>query len=308
MARGPKLHLKRLFAPKDWMLSKMTGVYAPRPKAGPHKLRECLPLLIILRNRLKYALTGTEASMILRQRLVNVDNKPRTCPKYPAGFQDVIEIPKTGEAFRIMYDVKGRFYLQKVDANRAKWKLLKVVKKGKGKKASIGRNPFIVGVPEGPKKKFKDMTAEEKAREKSRQKRDASQVGQAQAIPYIVTHDGRTIRYADPAIKIGDTIKYEYKTNKITDIVPFQTGNICMVTKGANTGRVGIMMRIEKHPGAFDIVYLKDKSGAEFATRQGNVFCIGKGEKEMIKLPRVKGIKKSIIEERQMRLNKQADK
>lgn len=308
MARGPKKHLKRLNAPRHWMLSKLGGEWAPRPSTGPHKLRECLPLCLILRNRLKYALTGREVMMILMRRLVEVDGKVRTDVNYPAGFMDVVSIAATKEKFRLMYDVKGRFYLQKVDANRAKWKLLKVVKKGKGKKASIGRNPFIVGVPEGPKKKFKDMTAEEKAREKSRQKRDASQVGQAQAIPYIVTHDGRTIRYADPAIKIGDTIKYEYKTNKITDIIPFQTGNICMVTKGANTGRVGIMMRIEKHPGAFDIVYLKDKSGAEFATRQGNVFCIGKGEKEMIKLPRVKGIKKSIIEERQMRLNKQADK
>lgn len=26
---------------------------APKPSAGPHKTRECLPLLLILRNRLK---------------------------------------------------------------------------------------------------------------------------------------------------------------------------------------------------------------------------------------------------------------
>ncbi|KAF9344065.1 40S ribosomal protein S4, X isoform, partial [Mortierella sp. AD094] len=51
-ARGPKKHLKRLNAPKHWMLDKLTGTYAPRPTAGPHKLRECLPLIILLRNRL----------------------------------------------------------------------------------------------------------------------------------------------------------------------------------------------------------------------------------------------------------------
>lgn len=29
------------------------GLQAPKPSAGPHKQRECLPLLLILRNRLK---------------------------------------------------------------------------------------------------------------------------------------------------------------------------------------------------------------------------------------------------------------
>ncbi|GCA63883.1 ribosomal protein S4e, partial [Kipferlia bialata] len=60
-ARGPRKHLKRLNAPSHWMLDKMSGVWAPRPSSGPHKLRECLPLVLILRNRLKYALTYREA-------------------------------------------------------------------------------------------------------------------------------------------------------------------------------------------------------------------------------------------------------
>ncbi|KAG8367164.1 hypothetical protein BUALT_Bualt16G0044100 [Buddleja alternifolia] len=53
MARGLKKHLKRLNAPKHWMLDKLGGAFAPRPSSGPHKSRECLPLILILRNRLK---------------------------------------------------------------------------------------------------------------------------------------------------------------------------------------------------------------------------------------------------------------
>ena len=30
-------------------------------------------------------------------------------PKFPTGFMDVVQIEKTGENFRIIYDVKGRF-------------------------------------------------------------------------------------------------------------------------------------------------------------------------------------------------------
>jgi len=71
-ARGNKKHLKRLAAPRHWMLDKLTGHFAPKPAAGPHKSRECLPLMIVLRNRLKYALTRKEVKFILMQRNIKV--------------------------------------------------------------------------------------------------------------------------------------------------------------------------------------------------------------------------------------------
>jgi len=78
MARGPRKHLKRLNAPKHWMLDKLSGAFAPRPSPGPHRLRECLPLALFLRNRLKYALTYDETKRIMKQRLIKVDGKVRT--------------------------------------------------------------------------------------------------------------------------------------------------------------------------------------------------------------------------------------
>lgn len=68
--RGPKKHLKRLNAPHHWMTGKLGGIYAPKVSAGPHKSRECLPMVIIVRNRMKYALTRTEAQAICMQKLV----------------------------------------------------------------------------------------------------------------------------------------------------------------------------------------------------------------------------------------------
>jgi len=127
MGRGQKKHLKRIAAPKHWMLDKLSGVFAPRPSAGPHKLRECLPLVILLRNRLKFALTKREALMILMQRLVKVDGKVRTDTTFPAGFMDVVHIEKVQNGtFRLLYDTKGRFVLQKITPLEAKYKLCKV--------------------------------------------------------------------------------------------------------------------------------------------------------------------------------------
>ena len=120
---------------------------APRPSPGPHKLRESLPLTIFLRNRLKYALTGREVTSIVKQRLIKIDGKVRTDTTYPAGFMgvfktiylhdekkvdfrkfssDVITIEKSGEHFRLLYDVKGRFTIHRITAEEATYKLLKV--------------------------------------------------------------------------------------------------------------------------------------------------------------------------------------
>jgi len=257
MARGPKKHLKRLNAPQAWMCGKLGGVFAVKPMCGPHKASECLPISIFLRNRLKYALTMKEVKFILKQRLVKIDGKVRTDHKFPSGFMDVVEIAKTGENFRIIYDVKGRFTVHRITASEAKYKLCKVK-----------------SVKMGPK-----------------------------GTPFLYTTDGRTIRYPDPIIKVHDSIQVDIATGKIQDTIPFDSGNLCMVTGGRNTGRVGTIISRERHSGSFDIVHVKDATGQTFATRLAYIFIIGKGNKPYVSLPRGKGIKLTIAEERDKRLS-----
>ena len=74
---------------------------------------------------------------------------------------DVVTIERTGEHFRILYDVKGRYQAHKIDANEAKFKL-----------CSIRSKAF------GPNK-----------------------------VPYVVTHDGRTLRFPHPDVKKHDSVK-----------------------------------------------------------------------------------------------------
>ncbi|XP_066308916.1 small ribosomal subunit protein eS4-like [Miscanthus floridulus] len=189
------------------------------------------------------------------QRHVLVDGKVRTDKTYPAGFMDVISIPKTGENYRLLYDTKGRFRLHSVRDEDAKFKLCKV---------------------------------------------RSVQFGQ-KGIPYLNTYDGRTIRYPDPLIKANDTIKIDLETNKIVDFIKFDVGNVVMVTGGRNTGRVGVIKNREKHKGSFETIHVEDALGHAFATRMGNVFTIGKGNKPWVSLPKGKGIKLSIIEEQRKR-------
>lgn len=43
-------------------------------------------------------------------------------------------------------------------------------------------------------------------------------------IPFLVTHDGRTIRYPDPLIKVNDTVQLDIATSKIMDSIKFDSG------------------------------------------------------------------------------------
>ena len=117
----------------------------------------------------------------------------------------------------------------------------------------------------------------------------------ARKIPVIITHDGRTIRYPNPDVKALDTVKVDLTTGKMVDFAPFATGNVCMITNGHNTGRVGVIVHRDRHPGSFDIVHVRDAAGQTFATRLGNVFVIGKGEDPWVTLPKGNGVKRPIV-------------
>jgi len=101
---------------------------------------------------------------------------------------------------------------------------------------------------------------------------------------------------------VNDVVKVDLATGKMTDIIKFETGATCVVTKGKNNGRMGTITSRDKHPGGFDIVNIKDAKGKAFATRIGNIFVIGKkDEANMISTPKGRGIKENILEERKKR-------
>jgi len=169
---------------------------------------------------------------------------------------DVVTIDKTGENFRMLLDVKGRFQAVRIDEKEAQFKLCKVVRK------RLGKNK----------------------------------------IPYIVTHDGRTIRYPHPDIKQNDSVKLNLDTNEVDGVIKFDNGATVFVSGGNNIGRVGVLSSIESHPGSYDIAHVKDSQGRSFATRKDNIFIIGEGKNPIISLPKRLGLKQTLIEERNERL------
>jgi small subunit ribosomal protein S4e len=214
--------------------------------------------VILLRNRLKYALTRREVTLILMQRLISVDGKVRTDATFPAGFMDTIHVDRTDEHFRLLYDSKGRFVLHRILPQEATFKLCKVKKVGL--------------LPRG--------------------------------IPYIGTHDGRTIRYPHPDVRVNDVVKVDLATGKFSTFIKFNTGNLCMTTGGRNIGRVGIILSRHPHPGAEEVVKVRDSRGHVWSTLASNIFVLGNENESLVSLPKDKGVRLSVIEERDARNKK----
>lgn len=171
---------------------------------------------------------------------------------------DVVEIVKTGEHFRMLYDIKGRYMPVRIDSKEANFKLCKVKNK-------------VLG---------------------------------ANKIPYIVTHDGRTIRFPHPDIKKNDTIKLNLTTGEVDSLIKFENFATVFITGGNNIGRVGTMMSVEHHPGSYEIAHVKDTTGNSFSTRLSNTFVIGQDKKPVITLPKGNGIRLTLNEERNKRITR----
>lgn len=43
-------------------------------------------------------------------------------------------------------------------------------------------------------------------------------------VPFLVTSDGRTLRYPDPLVKVNDSILYDLEKSKMKDIIKFDSG------------------------------------------------------------------------------------
>jgi small subunit ribosomal protein S4e len=245
MVRGPRKHLKRLNAPKSWMLDKLGGTFAPRPRCGPHKLIESIPLTLLLTRKLKCAETSREVAHILRDRMIKIDGRVRTDKNYPVGVLDVFSIPKTNEHYRILYNVNKRFCMQSITEEEALFKVCKVVKKKMENKGVLT----------------------------------------------VYTGDGRTIRYASPNIKVGDSVKFDLAKGEVVEHYPFEADMTVFVLRGKNTGCVGVITEIKKHISGFDMVNIVDGNGRAFITRSSNAIVIGEKGQSVITLTRERGIK-----------------
>ncbi|KAH9411024.1 putative ribosomal protein S4 [Ordospora pajunii] len=260
MTTGHKDHLKRLAAPKSWMLGKLGGVFALKPASGPHSAKRCIPLGYLVSRFLKYAGNRKELRIILEGNNVKVNGRVRTDPHFPVGLFDVLSIDKTGEHFRVFYTVSKKFHLHKIASSEAEYRLAKVVKK------------------------YSHLN-----------------------VPYVVSSCGLNIRFCDPAIRIGDTIRIDNGSGKVSGYITPGVDKVVYVLNGRSKGCIGVVNTINKHADA-KIYGMTDFAGHSFSCADKNCVFIGESRDDIwITLLKENGIKYSELEKINMRLGEMID-
>jgi small subunit ribosomal protein S4e len=119
-------------------------------KPGPHPKGFSIPLIVVLRDVLKYAETAKEARSMLNTGRVLVDKRVRKEPAFPVGLMDVLEITEVGKYWRVMVNKNGLF-LKEIGKEEADVKLCRIMGKSvlKGGKIQLnlhdGRNILADG-------------------------------------------------------------------------------------------------------------------------------------------------------------------
>lgn len=150
-----KRHLKRLAIPKSWAVKKRGIVFITKPNPGPHPLKLCLSLGVVIRDMLGIAKNLKEVKKILHDNEVLVDGIRRKELKFPVGIMDVIEFRKSNECFRVVLD-KGKLRLIPIDKKESGFKPCKIIGKNKvngkiqlnlydGKNILIEKDEYKVG-------------------------------------------------------------------------------------------------------------------------------------------------------------------
>ncbi len=96
-----------------------------RPRPGPHKKLQSIPLLVVVRDILKLVDNASDAKRIIKAKEIFVDGKPRLDFKYPVGLFDVIEIPKLDKYYRVVPSKAGLDLIE-IPKQEAKLKLCKI--------------------------------------------------------------------------------------------------------------------------------------------------------------------------------------
>lgn len=245
--RGPPKHLKRFASPAFWPIPKKAYTFTVRPVPGPHPMDESIPLLIIVRDILKYAETAEEAKKIIKRGEILVDGKVRREEKFPVGIMDVISIPATEENYRVLPDPIKGLILHPINKEEATFKLCRIENKTTVKGGNIqlnlhdGRNILIRVVnPSKPEEDVYDTL---------------------------------------------DTLKISIPNQEIQAHIKFKEDNQAIIIKGKNKGLYGKIKGIEGYiQREYKTVLLEDYNGNLIRASMEYVFVIGE-DKPLISIP-----------------------
>ncbi len=129
--KGNSRHIKRLAMSSFLGIPRKEAKFIVKPNPGRHNLAGSIALVLLIRDKLKYARNSKEAEMIIKNGKIKVNGKVVKDPKFAVGYGDVISLA-TGEHYKVGVNNTGAVSLEKVDesAKRVYKVVGKYVEKG----------------------------------------------------------------------------------------------------------------------------------------------------------------------------------
>jgi small subunit ribosomal protein S4e len=134
--KGNVRHLKSLNAPQFMDVHGKETAYVAKPGMGRHSFERSVPLSLIVK-RLGLAGKTSEIERVIKEGLVNVNNKAIREPSYPVGLNDIIEVSKENKYCRIGINNRGQIEISEMKKPDYDKMLYKVTGKYKGKNETI---------------------------------------------------------------------------------------------------------------------------------------------------------------------------
>ncbi|MHC1590652.1 MAG: 30S ribosomal protein S4e [Candidatus Helarchaeales archaeon] len=236
-SKGGSKHLKRYSAPKFWKLHTKEKTWALKPMPGPHPLKDSIPLLILIRDVLNLVSTNREAKYVLANNEILVDNVIRKKPKFPVGFMDTVEIPKTGKTYRLLYKYRRGLIPVEIPSEEKNVKLCKIIGK-----TILKQGKLQINLHDGRNIMVDDDTE---------RKNDLKNV------------------------KIRDVLKITLPEQEVLEIIKFQEESFVTVTAGKHQGQYGTLKNIIKRLGTQANTVVIESEGESFETKLDYVFVVG---------------------------------
>jgi len=240
--KGGKKHLKRKPAPIFWPIHRKESIWTVKPIPGPHPLSRCIPLALIVRDMLEIAKTRKEAKTIISQEKIKVNGKVKREELFPVGLMDVISIPDTEKAYRVLPSEKG-LILHPIGTDEAGFKLCRIENKTAVRGGHLQLNlhdgtSMLIRVKD-PKKPEEDV------------------------------------------YQTLDTLKLSIPDQEVTGHMKLTVGAPAIIIGGKNIGKYGKITAIEEKPSQKRrdlLVTIEDKNGNRFQTTLNFVFVLGDTE------------------------------
>lgn len=129
-------HLKRQVVPKTWAIPRKGTKYVVSPRSN---LENGIPLLIAVRDLLKFTENEREVQKLLNEKSILVNGRVAKDIKLGLNLFDVIEFPTIKKHYRLTLSENGKFSPHEINKEEAGEKIGKVINKQmlKGKKMQI---------------------------------------------------------------------------------------------------------------------------------------------------------------------------